>query len=221
MDPDGRCPFLVITGLIGAVVGAVAGGIYSYTQTGQVDWAQVGIGAAAGGVAGLTLGAGTAAVVAGSATASTSAVLAGLGIGGAAATVTSTGYWTLDQFSRGWSFERLLGGMCNNFPVIDKFINAGRGLLTSITSIKSMDILAASYQKGNAVFNTIMGYVSELAGFFGTTYQGTTYTVATGVTRILELVIRPGMTTDQLAQIHKAIIEAAKIGVQIIIHIMD
>jgi hypothetical protein len=76
---------MLVTGAVGAVVGGVAGGIYSYAKYGEVRWQNVVGGAAIGGAIGLTGGAATAYIVAGSATASTGAVLTGMGVVGASA----------------------------------------------------------------------------------------------------------------------------------------
>ena len=74
-DPDGRCPFLVVTGIIGAGAGALYGAYKSYQETGSVDWKVVGkdalIGGAIGVGAGAALSLGATALV-GSATATAS-----------------------------------------------------------------------------------------------------------------------------------------------------
>ena len=56
-DPDGRCPFLVVTGIIGAVWGAASEAVNSYEETGKVDGWRVLKGAAIGGAIGLGAGA--------------------------------------------------------------------------------------------------------------------------------------------------------------------
>jgi RHS repeat-associated protein len=79
-DPSGRVPFLVVTGIGGALVGAGWAAISSYEPGRGVDWGAVAKGAAIGGAIGATLGAGTAAYVAGSATATTTEVVYGGGL---------------------------------------------------------------------------------------------------------------------------------------------
>ena len=85
-DPTGHA-FMFLTAAIGAVVGAVAGGIIA-AKKGKNVWSGIGIGAAVGGLAGLGLGAAAGAMLAGSATASTAAVASGAGM---LATAVSTG----------------------------------------------------------------------------------------------------------------------------------
>jgi len=72
-DPSGQC-FMLLTGLIGAVVGAVAGGIIAACNGGDIAQGAL-IGAAAGGLIGLTCGAAAGVVAAGTAFAATSTVM--------------------------------------------------------------------------------------------------------------------------------------------------
>ena len=48
--------------------------------------------------------------------------------------------WALDKFVRGRVIERMLGGMGNNFPTIDRFRLAANNIATNITSIKSINL---------------------------------------------------------------------------------
>ena len=77
--------------------------------------------------------------------------------------VDAKGAWNLNPFDRGKSIEKTLDGWNNNFPVIDKFNKDSR----TITSIKSLDLNAKSYQSGNAVFNRVKGYIDKLVDFKG------------------------------------------------------
>lgn len=68
--------FMFVTAAVGAVVGAVSGGIIA-ARKGKNVWAGIGIGAAAGGLVGLGADAAAGVLLAGSAAASTSAVITG------------------------------------------------------------------------------------------------------------------------------------------------
>ncbi|MEA4883986.1 MAG: RHS repeat-associated core domain-containing protein, partial [Clostridia bacterium] len=76
VDPDGECPLLVITGAIGAAVGAGYEAILSYNQEGKINWTRVAQGAVVGGAVGLGGGAVT-------------SLAASAGLGGACATLTA------------------------------------------------------------------------------------------------------------------------------------
>ena len=86
-DTTGELPFFLLTAAIGAVAGAVIGGVVAAKNGGNV-LAGIGLGAAVGGLVGAGLGAAAGAVLAGSATASTAAVISGAGI---VTTAVSTG----------------------------------------------------------------------------------------------------------------------------------
>jgi len=129
--------------------------------------------------------------------------------------------WKLGAFERGRKIENALGGMGNNFPTIDKFVKNSKDIATSITSIKSIDIFAKSYQGNNAIYNQVMKYVNSLAGFQTTTWGGTRVIVNSSTNRILELAIPPGATSTQLAQINKAIADAAKQGITVVTKVID
>ena len=77
IDSTGQV-FMLVTGVIGAVVGGIGGAIYSQVKYGEVHWQNIAAGAAIGGAVGLTGGAATGVAFAGSAAASTGAVLTGI-----------------------------------------------------------------------------------------------------------------------------------------------
>ena len=202
-DPDGKCPLFVITGIAGVLIGGAYGAYTSYKATGNVNWETVGKDAVIGGLIGTGAGALAGALYAGTSAAITIATESGVSI------------WGLSAIQRGQIIEKALGGMCTNFPTIDKFVNGEDGIASSITSIKSMDLGAASYQTGNTVFNTIMGYANTLADFDTTTWNYITVNVDDSTQRILQLVIPEGATDAQQSQIQAATDGAAEEGVQI------
>ena len=77
-DPTGHIPFLLVTGLAGAAIGAVVGGVKA-KKTGGSVWKGALKGAAIGGLVGAGVGAIGGAALAGSAVASTAAVISGAG----------------------------------------------------------------------------------------------------------------------------------------------
>jgi RHS repeat-associated protein len=59
IDPDGEIPFCIITGGIGALIGAGYEAFMSWRETGGIAWDRVGKGAVIGGAIGLGFGAGS------------------------------------------------------------------------------------------------------------------------------------------------------------------
>ena len=113
--------------------------------------------------------------------------------------VDAKGAWSLNPFDRGKSLEATLKGWGTNFPVIDKFDKTSR----TITSIKSLDLNAKSYQSGNAVFNRVKGYIDKLAGFQRGELQDIIIESGDFDNRVLELAIPEGATSSQLEQLKK------------------
>ncbi len=216
-DPTGEIPFMAVTGIIGAGIGALYGAYKSYTETGSVDWNEVGKGALIGGAIGLGAGAAGAAYVTGSATASVTTVAATYTAPAAA----GTSIWGLDKFARGWEAEQRLGGMMNNFPVIDKFKQGINGFASSITSIKSMDLACKTYQKGGAILSRLSSYIDKVANYTTERMGALTVSANSATQRILELAIPSGATPEQMQAIQQASEYAAQNGVELIVHVIE
>ena len=86
-DTTGELPVFLVTAAVGAVAGAIIGGVNA-AKNGRNVWAGIGIGAAAGGLAGAGLGAAAGVMLAGSVLASNAAVVSNAGL---LATTVSTG----------------------------------------------------------------------------------------------------------------------------------
>ncbi|WP_252722884.1 RHS repeat-associated core domain-containing protein [Treponema pedis] len=216
-DPTGEIPFMAVTGIIGAGIGALYGVYKSYTETGSVDWNEVGKGALIGGAIGLGAGAAGAAYVTGSATASVTTVAATYTAPAAA----GTSIWGLDKFARGWEAEQRLGEMMNNFPVIDKFKQGINGFASSITSIKSMDLACKTYQKGGAILSRLSSYIDKVANYTTERMGALTVSANSATQRILELAIPSGATPEQMQAIQQASEYAAQNGVELIVHVIE
>ena len=106
----------------------------------------------------------------------------------------------------------MLGGnLPGNYPIIDKVVAGSGPVAQEITSIKSLDLLAGSYQGGNAVLNTLTRYVDALAGATSRTWAGVTTTIGPTTSRVLEVAIpASGATQAQLNQLSSAAAYAAQ-----------
>ena len=116
-------------------------------------------------------------------------------------TVTSNSVWALDASERGFAVEKMLGGnLPYGFPVIDKFENG------VATSIKSIDLTADSYTKGNGLFNTLKSYVNKLDNFEGARRGDVRIANDDISSKVLEIGIQPDKATlGQWEQISNAL----------------
>ena len=110
-----------------------------------------------------------------------------------------SGVWKLNPFTRGQQIEQALGhNLPGNFPVIDKFEN---GLATSI---KSLDLDAATYQSGSTLTRTLNGYVDKVAGFQGRTWAGVRIRPQDVTGRALDLAIpHSGSAAQQASSVRR------------------
>lgn len=70
--------------------------------------------------------------------------------------------WSLSNFQRGLKIRRIFGAnLPSSFPVIARF-SGGKAVM-----IKSVDMTAASYQKGDNARELLTGYIEDIAGFKG------------------------------------------------------
>ena len=84
-----------------------------------------------------------------------------------------------------------------------------------------MDLNAKTYQNARNVYNKISSYVNKLANFKTTEYAGRLITVESVTVRILDFAIPLNATPEQLKAIYDASAEAAKKGINIVVHIID
>ena len=113
--------------------------------------------------------------------------------------VDAKGAWNLNPFDRGKSREATLKGWGTNFPVIDMYDDATK----TITSMKSLDLNAKSYQSGNAVFNRVKGYIDKLVDFKGGRLGDKDIKNVDFDNRVLELAIPERATDSQLEQLRR------------------
>ena len=208
--------------IAGAVIGGVLGGVSGYAKakstgaTNKQALQSAAYGAVVGSLTGALLG------MVGGYTVTAFTGVAAISISASGVAVASySSPWLLDAFTRGYELERAFGGMCNNFPTIDKFTEVGNHVITDMTSIKSMDLSTVTYQTGNTVYNTLMAYGQKLLEFNGTKYANNIYTVSSNALRHLELIIPPGATAAQLDQISRAAASLKELGVELFTRIVQ
>ena|GEM_PF-2590880 len=130
--------------------------------------------------------------------------------------------WKMENYSsRGFRVENILGGnLPKTFKTFDRFIGG------VASSIKSLDLAAKSYNKGNVLLSTIKGYVNEAANF--TKYamrdeSGTIVSLNSSdiTTRTVELAIQAGKgTLKQWEQIADAMKYGQDHGVRVNINFL-
>jgi hypothetical protein len=142
------------------------------------------------------------------------------GGGGGATPPTTPNPWNLGRFARGDALEGISAGgrsevrtLARNFPTIDRFIGGTTsvgGVVDRITSVKSMDLNAATYTNvSGAITSRLNRYADLLSGFTTRTWGGNTVTAGAATERVLEIIIPRGATPAQLAEITAAETRAA------------
>lgn len=127
----------------------------------------------------------------------------------------SSGVWDLNPFARGQQIEQMLGGnLPRSYPVIDRFDSA-----TGVaTSIKSIDLNAATYQNAAALTSRLNSYVNSVAGFNGAHFADVPINAADITARQLQLAIPSGsISAVQQAAINAAVARAQSMGVNFIV----
>ncbi|MBP1152673.1 RHS repeat-associated core domain-containing protein [Methylocaldum sp. RMAD-M] len=145
---------------------------------------------------------------------------AGPAVTGAAATILELqaaadgvpSVWRLGPAQRGFAIEEQLGSnLPRNFPVIDRFENG------VATSIKSIDLGAATYQNSATLTRTLNGYVDSVAAFNGRTWAGVTVDASQITARQLQVVVPNSGSVAQQAAINAAVSRAQGLGVQLVV----
>ena len=134
------------------------------------------------------------------------ASVVGVGVAGAfgVRAAASSSPWLLKPFARGQAIETSLGqNLPRNFPVIDKFENG------VATSIKSLDVNAASYQSAATLSRTLGGYIDDVAAFNGRSWAGVQIAPADILARGLDLAIPNAGNAAQQLVFQQALLNAA------------
>ena len=216
-DPSGR--FIITAAALIAIGGAVlfggAGGVFGHYYanhvgaTGGQRAAIIAGGVVAGAAVGLTIGVYAAPAI---------AVTAGVaGASSVATGINAALKWMPPTVQIGFAFEQARGAnLPANFPVIDHVAWGVGGVASTVTSFKTVNLLAKTYQQGNRVYNKIMAYARKVENFVGREWANVN--VATGPTtqRVLEVGIPPTATQAQAQQIARATADAARFGVNVI-----
>ena len=99
--------------------------------------------------------------------------------------------WLEDKFERGIEIDGLRGNnLGHNFPVIDKFENR------TITSVKSKDLLAKTYQNGKKLEYTIKSDINKLIKFKTKKWNGHEVVTKDYSYKCLEVVV-PNVTLSE------------------------
>jgi RHS repeat-associated protein len=125
--------------------------------------------------------------------------------------------WGLDPLKRGWLIENIFGrteGMAPNFPTIDRFFNG------IITSIKSINLNAVTYQNLTTLSRTVTGYVNSVINFAGRSWGNFNVATSDIIGRELILAIPPGASQAQLQLLQNIQSWASGQGVNIILQVV-
>ena len=115
------------------------------------------------------------------------------------------GTWEKPPLERGDIIDKAMGNnLGHNFPTIDKVENG------VVTSVKSRDLGAKTYQNGNKLKKVIVKDINKVSGFIGETFNGKFVNAEEIVGRQLQVVV-PNVTLSE-AQIN-AVNNATKHGI--------
>ncbi|MGH7034467.1 MAG: hypothetical protein ACREFL_12115 [Stellaceae bacterium] len=124
-------------------------------------------------------------------------------------------FWTLGWAARGQKIEGArtaeMPGMRlpNSFPVVDHLADGG-----AVTSIKSIDLNAATYQDAGRLAYRINDYIGKLADFQGAKYGNVTIKPKDITGRVLDIVVPKGsMTAAQKTTLDIGIRRASDAGI--------
>jgi hypothetical protein len=82
--------------------------------------------------------------------------------------------------------------------------------------MKSVDLTAASYQNAGALTSRLTGYVDNVAGFNGATFNNVTITSGQVTSRGLDIAIQPGVASAaQRAALNEVVAYGASQGVTV------
>ena len=139
-------------------------------------------------------------------------VVVGLATGAAEGTGAS-GLWSLGPAARGGVIEDMLGAnLPRTFPVVDAFENG------VVTSIKSIDLTAPTYQAPEALASKLAGYVDKLAEFQGGKVANVAIDASQVTGKVLKVAVpEGGVSAAQQAVINRVAAEAAQKGVSVVV----
>ena len=121
--------------------------------------------------------------------------------------------WKLGWAARGNYFNELLGGnLPHAFRVIYRFVDG------AATSIKSIDLNAATYQDAGRLMSTLSRYTNALAEYAGSELGGFRVRAEDITSRTLSIAIPKGsMTSVQRKVIEAARIQASGLGIDLVV----
>ncbi|MBO5674040.1 MAG: hypothetical protein J6S09_07110 [Paludibacteraceae bacterium] len=122
--------------------------------------------------------------------------------------------WDMKSLDRGMVIEKMLGGWCDNFPVIDKYDE----ITKTATSIKSIDLNAKSYASPSAITRKLNEYTDALYNFKGD--KNKNHDAQKILQKKLEIAIPSNSSEAALQAVYDAIKYANDKGIEVIIHKM-
>ena len=137
----------------------------------------------------------------------------GVGVPGEVPAPPVPSVWSLGNFVRGNAIEDALGAnLPRNFPIVDRLSNG------IVTSIKSIDLNAATYQDSAALGNKLNNYVDAVAGFNGDTWGDVVIEPGDIAGRQLQVAVPTGaMSPAQQAAFEAATARAQNLGVNLVV----